>query len=571
MLNNNAGLLLKKLEEARSQIGTINDRDIVRVLSTAGRAKFGKDSQSLIRFHDLLLFFRAFPPGPSVLRLSEKLLKTFEPRVKAVFFAGGDADDFAPEEVVGIAGTVVEATFSYPMVCWLVQRHPKSISIQWDDYERETQRAVIWPRLFPLMEEDSLTEANVPYLDWLKAARGRQDELPWLARQFQRLPGFPKGTAEKEKAALYDSLEIMVRWDMSGSRASRTLSRKPVREFYFHRAPLLQRRQVHLAEELAKPGLSIKVLSSREAEKTLDLVKEATGVRYRELYGTANADPAWVVQANPGRGVEIYFWGLPPAKRLPLRAYLAGFTVKNGVPINYVECISLFDWTEIGFNTFPAYRDGETAWIYAQTLRLLRQLHGTNAISVYPYQIGDGNEEAIGSGAFWFYRKMGFRSMDPALEKLAQAEEKKVQANAKYRTSAATLRRLSKANVVYELPEAQAGAWDKFSMRNLGIAVQKGMAKDFDGDADAMRKAAVARLARIIKLDPKKLKPQTQIAFADFATVLSLVLDLDRWSLDEKDALHEIIVAKAAQNELRYQRLLQKHDPLRAAILKLGS
>ena len=55
-----------------------------------------------------------------------------------------------------------------------------------------------------------------------------------------------------------------------------------------------------------------------------------------------------------------------------------------------------------------------------------------NAISVYPYQIGDGNEEAIGSGAFWFYRKMGFRSMDPELEKLAQAEEKKVRANPKY-------------------------------------------------------------------------------------------------------------------------------------------
>ena len=103
-----------------------------------------------------------------------------------------------------------------------MQRHPKSISIQWDDYERETQRAVIWPRLFPLMEEDSLTEANVPYLDWLKAARGRQDELPWLVRQFQRLSGFPKVTAEKEKAALYDSLEIMVHWDMSRSRASRT-------------------------------------------------------------------------------------------------------------------------------------------------------------------------------------------------------------------------------------------------------------------------------------------------------------------------------------------------------------
>jgi hypothetical protein len=568
---NNATRLLNRLEQARTQIGTIKEQEFVRLLNTTGRVTFGKDTKSLIRFHDLLLFFRAFPPGPSVLPLAERLLKTFEPKVKAVLAAGGDADDFAPEEVVGIAGTFVEAMFSYPMVCWLVERHAKSISIQWDDYERETQRAVIWPRLFPLMEEDSLTEANVPYLNWLKAARGRQDELPWLVRQFQRLPGFPKETAEKEKGALYDSLEIMVRWDMSGSRASRTLSRKPVKQFYFHREPLIQRRQVSVAEEFAKPRLPIKLLWSREAEKALDLVKEATGVRYRELYGTANADPAWVLQANPGRGVEIYFWGLPPGKRLPLRAYLAGFTVKNGVPINYVECISLFDWTEIGFNTFPAYRDGETAWIYAQTLRLLRQLHGTKAISVYPYQIGDGNEEAIGSGAFWFYRKMGFRSMDPALETLAQAEEKKVRANAKYRTSAATLRRLSKASVVYELPKAQRGAWDRFSIRNVGLAVQKRMAKDFDGNANALRKAAIERLARMIRVDTQRLKPQAQAAFADFATALSLVPDLDRWSSDEKDALRDIIAAKAGQTEQRYMRLLQKHARLRAAILKLGS
>jgi hypothetical protein len=566
MLNNKAARLLNKLEQVRTQIGTINEREIVCAITAAGRAKFGNDAQSLIRFHDLLLFFRAFPPGPNLLRLAESLLQTFEPRVQAVLAAGGDADDFAPEEVVGIAGTVVEAAFSYPMVCWLVERHPKSLSIQWDDYERETQRAVIWPRLFPLMEEDSLTEANVPYLDWLKAARGRQDELPWLIRQFQRLP-----ISEKEKAALYDSLEIMVRWNMSGSLASRTLARKPVRQFYFHREPLIQRRQVSLAEEFAKPRLPIKVLSRRDAERTLDLVKEATGVRYRELYGTANADPAWVVQANPGRGVEIYFWGLVPEKRLPLRAYLAGFTVKNGVPINYVECISLFDWTEIGFNTFPAYRDGETAWIYAQHLRLLRQLHGVNAISVYPYQIGDGNEEAIASGAFWFYRKMGFRSMDSSMEKLAQAEEKKVRANPRYRTSARILRRLSKSHVVYELPEAERGAWDRFAVRNIGFAVQKHIARDFGGDAGAMRKAAVAQLARNLDANPNKLKAREQSAIADFATVLSLVPDLPRWSSDDKEALRAIIAAKAGRAELRYMRLLQKHARLRAVILKLGS
>ncbi len=567
--NKNLTRLLDELEQARAQTGAIREQEFLHLLARLSHASFGKDTKSLIRAHDALLFLRAFPAGPLVVKVADALLVRLETKIKAALDAGVNPEDFAPEEVAGMAGTVVEATFSYPMVCWLVERYGKDISINWEAFERETQRAAIWPRFFPLMEEDSLTEANVPYRDWLAAARGRKNELPWLIERFQRLRGFAKETAEK--AALYDSLEIMVRWSMSGSRASRTLARKPVRQFYFHHTPLIQRRQVSLGTELAKPKLPVKVLPSRQAEKILDLVKEATGVRYRELYGTANADPAWVVQATPGRSVEIYFWGLPPEKRLPLRSYLAGFTVKNGVPINYVECISLFDWTEIGFNTFPAYRDGETAWIYAQTLRLLRQLHGTNAISVYPYQIGDGNEEAIDSGAFWFYRKLGFRSMDRELEKLALREEKKVKANLEYRTPKRTLRRLSKAHVVYETPGAEVGVWDQFAMRKIGYALQRRMAREFSGDAEAMRSASVARLARKLGIPPKKITVKERSAFADFAMVMGLVPGWGRWSSEEKEHLRAIIAAKSARTELRYQSLLTAHDQLRKAILKLGS
>src|SRR5258708_37074615 len=116
--------LLPRLEETRTQIGTIKEQEVVRLLSAAGKAAFGKDTKSLIRFHDLLLFFRAFPAGRFVLRLADVLLGKIETNVKAVLAAGADADDFAPEEVVGIAGTAVEATFSHPMVCWLVERYP---------------------------------------------------------------------------------------------------------------------------------------------------------------------------------------------------------------------------------------------------------------------------------------------------------------------------------------------------------------------------------------------------------------------------------------------------------------
>ncbi len=486
--------------------------------------------------------------------------------MKSALAAGADPDDFAPEEVAGVAGTVVEATYSYPMACWLVQHHARAISVAWDQHERETQRASTWPRFFPLMEEDSFAEANVPYLEWLKAARVRQDELPWLVQCFQRLQ-----LSEKEKAELYDSLELLVRWDMSGSPVSRTLARRHARQFYFHRTALIVRRQVSLAGELSKPALPVKILPRKHAEKTLDTVKEVLGVRYRELYGTSNGDPAWVVQCGVGRGVEIHLWGLAPDTRHPLRAYLAGFTLKNGVPINYFEVLALFDWLEFGFNTFPAYRDGETAWIYAQTLRLLRQVYGMRVISVYPYQIGDGNEEAIESGAFWFYRKLGFRSMNADLEKLARVEEKKVLANRAYRTSARTLRRLGKAHLVHEMPGAEVGAWDGFAMRNIGFALQRRMAREFGGDAEKMRRVYTEKIARLLNAKLDRMRAQEQKVFGDFAMVLSLIPSLPQWPPEDKACVLNIITAKAGKTEQRYMRLLQKHHRLRKAILRLGS
>src|SRR6185295_18422181 len=106
----------------------------------------------------------------------------------------------------------------------------------------------------------------------------------------------------------------------------------------------------------------------------------------------------------------------------------------------------------IGFNTFYTFRDGESAWVYAKVLRLLNQLVGVTCISIDPYQLGFHNEEAIESGAFWFYRKLGFRPTRPELAKLVMVEEKKIASDPKYRTPARVLRRLSEGNAIYEAP-----------------------------------------------------------------------------------------------------------------------
>jgi hypothetical protein len=278
-----------------------------------------------------------------------------------------------------------------------------------------------------------------------------------------------------------------------------------------------------------------------------------------------------VVQANLGRGVEIFLWGLPPERRLPLRAYQAGFTLKNGVPINYIEGIALFEWMEIGFNTFYAYRDGETAWVYSQVLRLLHQTLGATCISVYPYQLGKDNEEAIKSGAFWFYRKLGFRPMRAELARVVAAEEKKIAANPAYRTPPARLRRLAEGHVVYEMPGSQIGAWDRFQMRNIGFAVQRRMAEQFDGDAAKIRLTSKTRVAHALAVNPEAWSSLERRAFENYALVLALIPDLVRWMKDEKQDLVRVIRAKALSTESHYAHLLRDRTRLRSAMLRLGS
>ena len=58
---------------------------------------------------------------------------------------------------------------------------------------------------------------------------------------------------------------------------------------------------------------------------------------------------------------------------------------------------------------------------------------------------------------------------------------------------------------------------------------------------------------------------------SDFAVVLELIPDLSRWSDSERQAVVEVIRAKAGADETRYLKLMQQHRRLRAAMIKLGS
>ncbi len=565
MPNHSLNRLLSNLEECKGRFGRGEPSRVEKLLATLSRRRFA-DVESLIRFHEALLFLRAFPQGPGVVSRTEKLLETFHQRVEELRASGADFGAFDTFEVSGIAGTAMQDTLSFDVVRWLARRIPRNIGIDWDDYEEERAQAATWPRFLPLLDEDAFVEANIPWLRWLRTAKDADSELEWLIRRFEQMP-----LPDREKAELYDPLRLPVRWQLQNLPLSRTRNWLRPRSIYYHMEPLIPRSQVNLGHELSQPGPALKKLPLRQGKAVMEMIREIMSVRYRELYGTTLGDPRSVVRAEVGRGVVIHLWNLPPDRRLPLRAYAAGFTLKNGVPINYIEAIGLCEWIEVGFNTFYTYRDGETAWIYAQALRCLHRHMGAKCVSVYPYQIGQGNDEALESGAFWFYRKLGFRPGRPELLRLTEREEQRIVSARAYRSSRRVLQRLAQGHVFYELPGSEKKVWDRFSTRNLGLQVNRRMAREFGGESRRIRDASAAAVGRALGVQPKRWNPLEQQAFENWALVLALIPDLARWTQAEKRGLVKILRAKTSRNEMQYLRLTLKHSRLRQELLRLGS
>ncbi len=470
-----------------------------------------RDTETLIRYHETLLFVRAYPQSAAVVRLAEKELRSFPRRVALLNEEGVDLSALEHPSVSGIAGSSVTDTFSFYIVRWLVRRYPAQVSIYWDWFEDENRLAQTWPRFIPLLAEDTLVEANIPYREWLNVARGRRAEIEWLIDRFDERP-WP----DDAKAEIYDSQKLYVTWKPA-YHATRTGMRNPARQSFYHRGPLIQRRDVDLNHELARPSPPLRKLSTTDGERALDLAREASTIRYRELYGFTHGDPKHVYRAELGRGVEFFLAGLPPERRLPLRGYHAGMIYKNGVPVGYYEGLTLFERMESGFNLYYTFREGETAWLYARILNVMHHFTGATAFALDPYQIGYENEEGIESGAFWFYRKLGFRPTRRELLHLAKKEEEKIAKGNQYRTPATTLRELAKGPMIFQMRGTENHDWDRFEVRKIGFNLK--------GKREAL---------------------------------LSLLSE-------------QLIRAKAAPEETSYLRLMQKDIRLRRRFIDLGS
>ena len=405
----------------KGQFGSDAAERTVALLESLKEARL-REPADLILLHETALFLRAYPQSPAVMRLADEILFSFAGRLPS------DHDAFADPDMSGIAGTAVSTNFSYEFVHSLQARHGRDLSIDWENFEHPERLAPALTRLIPASRDDWAVEAYPDWRAWFEKGRG---SVKWLLEHL---------TPE-----MYDLLEIPVRWEPA--EASRSHLRIPRREIFYHDGPLLKRHPHIIAKMLAAPPIPRKILGAAAAHKIASVIVDACAVRYRELYGFLYPDLKRIEHAEPGRGIDVYLFG--PSRRLPVRDYLCGMFFKNGVPIGYIEGLIREANMEAGFNLYYTFREGETAWLYAVLLKLLQERSGVKTFSVDPYQIGHENEEALASGAFWFYRKLGFVPESRGLWPLLSREERRIEAEPGYRTPVGTLKKLACSRLVY--------------------------------------------------------------------------------------------------------------------------
>src|SRR5215471_2793465 len=109
--------LLTSLEAAKSRFGRGAAAHTKQLLTQLAGHDFHQP-QSLLRFHEALLFLRAFPQAPALVPQIERILNTFHLRIEGIHAEDADMTVFDDFDTSGIAGTIMQDTLSFEVARW---------------------------------------------------------------------------------------------------------------------------------------------------------------------------------------------------------------------------------------------------------------------------------------------------------------------------------------------------------------------------------------------------------------------------------------------------------------------
>ena len=516
-----------------------------------------RDARALLRLHETLCFLQAYPDDAKTLELVDRALETFAARVDRL---GPVARRRLHDS--GVAHSTLDYPFGFPMARWLAARFPRETEVAWAAFGDADRLDETLSLLATTAEGDAFSEGGMGWRQWIRVAKGdrRLSDLQLILEVFERarLP-------EETRDWLFESLGLPILWRTRGAGGSRTLARIPGGTTFFH-AGALERADVDLVEAIREP-LPLRRAPRALAETMIDAARLAMATRQRELHAFGYPNPDDVLVGDAGRGLRLVFIGIEPDFRLPLEGYYGFLALKNGVPVSYGGGWELFGALDFAINIFASFRQGESPYLATQLLRAYRFIFGMRTVVIDRYQLGHESTEALRSGSFYFYHRLGFRPRDPGVVRTLAEERAKIVADPAYRSPIPALKRLAAAEVFLSLAGGHPAPEDRLRATDVSSLVARYIAREFGGDRARATRDSAERVARALGARRRNTwPPGERRAFERMSLVAALIPDLSAWSLAERRALLAVMRAKGGGTEMAYARRLDAHGRLRRSL-----
>ena len=456
------------------------------------------------------------------------------------------------------AATELYYPFSFDVARWLARTSPGAVSIDWSGIDDTVPLDDLLRQVLQPSEDEFFDSGYVSTREWVELASAgfRGTDFDWLMAQLGQKP------LHKIWRELYDAAEVPLVWNLDGSKYSKSRNAFPVANVKARKTGMRPRPR-NVKSEIQRPVSSITRLSKQRGATMIDVAMASLAARYRETYHFNFANPDEVYLADVGEGVGIAVFGLLAEHRFPLECTMGYLILANGVPIGYGGSSLVFRQVNTGVNIFDEFRGGEASFLWVQVMRVYHSLVGCTRYVANPYQLGEGNREALRSGAFWFYYKLGYRPVHSDIREMALAELDKKRRNPGYRTGIKTLEALSSCDMHLTLPGARQSEffdeeWIVTSSRLASEALGRVGGRTRRDAASRVMKS-VARSAGIRNLDA-----WTSDERRGFRTLAPIVAAAQpgSWEPDAKRSLRKLLRAKGAGRELGYAQCLCRHEQL---------
>jgi hypothetical protein len=513
----------------------------------------------LLMLQRTVCFLRAFPDDSRVLRAARQLARGFGKRVARLPRAERESLDDS-----GMAGTTTRHVYPYAAAQWFARLQAQTAEIDWKQFESPSALApLMQPLLDPLEDEHTNFDA-AGLRDWVARAKGEREltDLAWIAVQQ------PAGKAERVRAAhAYAAAEVPLRWQLRDSTAAivHNVCAQPVQ---FRAAAALRKASADPRAAMRKPLDAITRLPRRKAARLLDVWRAALWSRTRSVYQIEHANLDELYLCDFGLGLQMAALGVAPDARGALEVGYGYLLLANGMPMGYGGFTALFRQINTGINVFPEFRGGEAAYAFEQALRAMRTLTGCDHAIVNPYQFGAGNDEALASGSFWFYYRLGFRPVLAEVRRMAQRESERLRAQPDYRVPISQLRKLAACDLRLDYGERTDTVFDEAWLPVIGQNVTAVLARETVARRAEALTLVAQRCAAVLGIDLARWPAVARAGFAQFAVLLAQVKDLTAWPAAERQALAQLCRGRWDAMERDFALGMTRQDRLREALAR---